>query len=152
MSEYKVKDYLSHENKLNCSSKILIVTSEFNDNYTSELERKNIDFLKEKWFTNIHTYKVPWALEIPWIVNKLLYKHSNIDLVICLWVVIKWETPHFNYVCNWSSNWIANLTIKYTTPIINWILTCLTEEQVKERISNAYAISWLKALQEYNKI
>ena len=72
--------------------------------------------------------------------------------MICLWVVIEWTTPHFEHVCRESSKGIMDLTIKYTTPIINGILTCHNEQQVKERIKNVYAISWLKTLREYKKI
>ena len=149
MSEYKLKneDFW----KLNPLSKIVLITSEFNENYTLELELINKNFLIEKWFNNIIIYKVPWALEIPWMVNKLLSTNNNIDLIICLWVVIKWDTPHFDYVCSGSAHWIAHLTIKYTVPIINWILTCLTDEQVKERIRDVYALSGLKILMEYQK-
>jgi 6,7-dimethyl-8-ribityllumazine synthase len=34
-----------------------------------------------------------------------------------------------------------DITLKYETPIMNGILTCKNEKQVKERIKNTYAIS-----------
>ena len=150
MSRYELKNEGFDE--LNKESKIVIITSEFNEDYTSKLELINKNYLIEKWFKNIKTYKVPWALEIPWFANKLLSsENNNIDLIICLWVIIKWDTPHFDYVCSWSATGILNLSIKYTIPIINWILTCLNEKQVEERVRNNYAVSWLKILREYKR-
>ena len=149
MSEYKLKN--EDFSGLDPKSKIIIITSEFNENYTLDLEEINKSFLIKNGFNNIKTYKVPWALEIPWLANKLIIEDKKIDLIICIWVVIKWETPHFDYVCSWSAHSIAHLNITYTVPIINWIITCLSEEQVKERISDNYALSGLKILREYKR-
>ena len=149
MSKYKLKNEDFWE--LNPMSKIVLITSEFNEDYTLELEWINKKYLIERWFENIKMYKVPWALEIPWLANKLLSENTDIDLIICFWVVIKWETPHFDYVCKESARWIMDLTLKYPVPIINWILTCFTEKQVQERIRDNYALSGLKILREYNK-
>ena len=55
-------------------------------------------------------------------------------------------------MCRESSRGVMDLTMKYNTPIINGILTCHNEAQVKERIKNVYAISGLKTLREYKKI
>ena len=150
MSEYKLKN--EDFSDLNKESNIIIITSEFNEDFTLGLEWENKKLFIENGFENIKTYKVPWALEIPGLANKILSENNNISLIICLWVVIKWDTPHFDYVCWESARWIMDVGIKYSTPIINWILTCYNEEQVKERISNTYAISWLKTLKQYNKI
>jgi 6,7-dimethyl-8-ribityllumazine synthase len=127
------------------------VRSEFNSEYTKALENINVEYLKEQWFQHIETFVVPWALEIPWCVNKII-QEKEVELVICLWVVIEWKTPHFDHVCRESARGIMDLTIKYNIPIMSGILTCYNERQVEERIKNVYAISWLKTLKEYNKI
>ncbi len=150
MSEYKLKN--EDFSDLDKQSKIVIITSEFNENFTLDLEWENKKFLVENGFENIETYKVPWALEIPGFANKLLSQSNDIALVLCLWVVIKWGTPHFDYVCAESARGIMNISMKYNTPIMNGILTCYTEEQVIERITNTYAMSWLKTLKQYNQL
>ncbi len=127
--------------------KIAFVVAEFNKEYTSALEAINIWVLKQHWFNKIESFYVPWAFEIPAMTKRLL-ETEEWDLIITLWVVIKWETPHFDYVCSESSRWLMNLTLQYDTPIIFWILTCNTEKQVKDRIKWAYALSGLNLLSE----
>lgn len=149
MSTYEqtLKDITNIPKKI----KIAFVVAEFNKEYTSQLELLNIWYLNKQWFKNVESYYVPWAFEIPWATKRLLAT-EEFDLIITLWAVIRWETPHFDYVCNETSRWIMNLTLEYETPIIFWVLTCNTEEQVKERIKPNYAISWLNLLSEMYKI
>jgi 6,7-dimethyl-8-ribityllumazine synthase len=149
MSNYKTS--LKNIENLDKDIKIAFVTWEFNRNYTKQLEDVNEDFLIENWFKNIDRFLVPWVFEIPWFTRKVL-DEWDYDLIICFWVVIRWDTPHFDYVCNESSRWIMNLSMEYDTPIIFWILTCNNDDQVKERITPNYAISWLNLLAEIDKI
>ena len=149
MSDYQIQE--EDFSELAKDIKIVIIRAEFNEEYTKSLEDINIAFLEKKGFENIEKFLVPWALEIPWCTNKIL-SEIKADLVICLWVVIEWATPHFEHVCRESSRGVMDLTMKYNTPIINGILTCNNEAQVKERIKNVYAISGLKTLREYKKI
>lgn len=149
MSHYKLKE--KNYDNLDKNIKIAFVTAEFNHNFTSELEAINKAFLQNHWFENIDSYLVPWVFEIPGLVNKLL-TNKKVDLIIALWVVIKWDTPHFDYVCAESARGIMELSIKNDTPIMNGILTCFNEEQVQQRIKPVYALSGLNTLVEYNSI
>ncbi len=127
--------------------KIAFVTGEFNREYTKELEDVNEEFLIKHGFDYVDKYLVPGAFEIPGFTRKLL-DAEEYDLIITFWVVIRWSTPHFDYVCTETARAIMDLTVGYDTPIIFWVLTCNTEEQVKERISTNYAISGLNLLSE----
>lgn len=148
MSHYTLEkeDY----SQLDTNISIAIITAQFNKNFTDNLTKVNKDFFIERGFNNIQTFNVPGAYEIPGMAKQLIDKKS-VDLIICLWVVIKWDTPHFDYVCWESAKWIMNLTIQSNIPIMNWILTCYTEEQVIERIKPVYALSGLNTLVAYNK-
>jgi len=130
--------------------KIVFVVAEFNKEYTSSLEAINIWYLNQYGFKNIESLYVPWAFEIPWFTRKLL-EANEFDLIITIWVVIRWDTPHFDYVCNETSRGIMDLTLNYDTPIIFGILTCNTEEQVQERLKSNYALAWLNLLSEIYK-
>jgi 6,7-dimethyl-8-ribityllumazine synthase len=116
------------------------------------LEEINEKFLLENWFKNIKKFIVPWAFEIPWFLRKVKNTLKP-DLIICFWVIIRWETTHYEMVAWESARWIMNISLKWwNTCIINWILTCENEEQVKSRISNTYALSWLNLVNEVLKI
>ena len=131
--------------------KIAFVVAEFNKEFTSDLEAINIGFLKQQWFDKIESFYVPWAFEIPSMAKRLL-ETEEWDLIITIWVVIRWDTPHFDYVCNETSRWIMDLTLQYETPIIFGILTCNNEEQVKERLKSNYALAGLNLLSEVNRM
>jgi 6,7-dimethyl-8-ribityllumazine synthase len=111
----------------------------------------NREFLESQGFQNIDTYWVPGAFEIPGFTAKLL-ETEVYDLIIALGVVIRGDTPHFDYVCGESARGIMDLTISYDTPIVFGILTCNTEEQVISRIGSHFAIAGLNLLAEVAKI
>jgi 6,7-dimethyl-8-ribityllumazine synthase len=116
------------------------------------LEKKNKSFLEKNGFKNIEKFLVPWAFEIPAFLNKIIEKQKP-DLIICFWVVIRWNTTHYEMVAWESARWIMDITIKNNNlTIINWILTCENEKQVEERISETYALSGLNLLVETKKI
>ena len=150
MSDYKMKeaDYSSIDENI----KIVFVTSEFNRNYTSALEEKNEEFLREKWFKNIEKFLVPWAFEVPAFLERVIEKKEP-DLIICFGVVVRWATTHYEMVAWESARWIMDVClVNSDITIINWILTCENEKQVEERISETYALSGLNVLVENKKL
>lgn len=150
MSNYKT--LLQDISKIDKKIKIVFLTSEFNREFTKALEDESQKFLNQNWFENITKYLVPWAYEIPSTL-KLIIKNQKPDLIICFWVVIRWETTHYEMVAWESARWIMNITIENPEiSIINWILTCENHKQVQERIGSWYAVSWLNLLVEKLKI
>ena len=150
MSNYKIqeKNYSEIDKNLN----IVFISAEFNREYTKNLENINEELLNKNWFNNITKYLVAGAFEIPWFLKKVI-EEVKPDLIICFWVVIRWETTHYEMVAWESARWIMDLSIqKWNIAIINGILTCENEEQVNARISNTYAISWLNLITEIQKI
>ena len=155
MSDYKqtLKNIKELDSK---NTNIVFVTWDFNKNYTDQLEEKNEKYLKKQWFTNIEKYRVPWVLEIPAMIKRIVNKKDKVDLIIIFWVVIRWETTHYDIVSEQQARAIMNLSIEYSDKVamINWILTCENKEQVKTRVekSEVYSISWLNLLWEIKKI
>ncbi len=149
MSDYKAG--LKNIDSLDRNIRIAFVVWEFNLEYTGELERQNRAFLVSHGFHDIESYFVPGAFEIPAFAGKLIKKWWY-DLIITIGVVIRGETPHFDYVCSESSRAIMDLTVAHDTPIIFGILTCNNEEQVQERIGHGFATSGLNLLTELSKI
>ncbi len=150
MSDYKIG--LKDISSLDKNIKIVFITSEFNRNNTKALEEVNQKLLLDNGFSNIEKFLVPWAYEIPWFLNKVITKLKP-DLVLCFWVVVRWETTHYDMVAGESARGIMNISLENNSnAIINWILTCENEKQVEARISDTYAISWLNLLSEIKKI
>jgi len=82
--------------------------------------------------TDIAIYKVPGAFEIPLTAKKLALL-KKYDAIICLGVVIRGDTPHFDYIAAEVSKGIAAVGLETETPIIFGILTTDTIEQSIER-------------------
>ncbi|MDD2693303.1 MAG: 6,7-dimethyl-8-ribityllumazine synthase [Candidatus Gracilibacteria bacterium] len=149
MSDYKAG--LRNIDNLDRDLSIAFVVGEFNFEYTSEIERQNRDFLEKHGFKNIDTFFVPGAFELPGFAKRLI-ESEQYDLIIAIGVVIRGDTPHFDYVCNETSRGIMDLNIVYDVPVIFGVLTCNTEEQVKVRIGPNFAIAGLNLVSEIMKI
>jgi len=111
-----------------------IIASRFNDFIGEKLVGGAIDSLlrhgaKE---TDIAIYKVPGAFEIPQTAKKLA-STKQYDAVICLGVVIRGDTPHFDYIAAEVSKGIATVGLETGIPIIFGVLTTETIEQAIER-------------------
>ncbi len=97
---------------------------------------------------NITEYEVPGSFEIPFLVKKIIDK-NKFDAIICLGVLIKGETKHFEYISKSVYNSISTISVYSPIPIINGILTVLNETQISPRYS--LAKGWLQsAIQMYN--
>jgi len=74
--------------------------------------------------------RVLGAIEIPVVAQELARTH---DAVVALGVVIRGQTPHFDYVCDAVTQGITRVSLDASTPVANGVLTCNTEEQALDR-------------------
>ena len=111
--------------------KILLVCSPYYIDITSNLIKGASDFLKSK-SVDYKILNVPGALEIAPAI-KLMSDRSKkkpvFDGYVALGCVIRGETYHFEIVANESSRALSDLSINYSIPIGNGILTVSNKEQ-----------------------
>ena len=114
--------------------KFAIVFSRFNEFIGESLLKAACDCLLKHGVaeTNIEVIKVPGAFEIPVTADRLASK-KKYDAIICLGVIIRGATPHFEYVASVTSNGISQVAQKYSVPVIFGVLTTETIEQAIER-------------------
>ncbi|EID15040.1 6,7-dimethyl-8-ribityllumazine synthase [Mycobacterium xenopi RIVM700367] len=74
--------------------------------------------------------RVLGAIEIPVVAQELARNH---DAVVALGVVIRGETPHFDYVCDAVTQGLTRVSLDASTPVANGVLTTNTEEQARDR-------------------
>jgi 6,7-dimethyl-8-ribityllumazine synthase len=74
--------------------------------------------------------RVLGAIELPVVAQQLASDH---DAVIALGVVIRGETPHFEYVCDSVIQGLTRVALDASTPVANGVLTTNTEEQALAR-------------------
>lgn len=74
--------------------------------------------------------RVLGAIEIPVVTQELARNH---DAVVALGVVIRGETPHFDYVCDAVTQGLTRVALDTSTPVGNGVLTTNTEDQALNR-------------------
>jgi 6,7-dimethyl-8-ribityllumazine synthase len=74
--------------------------------------------------------RVLGAIEIPVVAQEVA---SNHDAVVALGVVIRGQTPHFDYVCDAVTQGLTRVSLDSATPVANGVLTTNTEEQALDR-------------------
>lgn len=110
-----------------------IVVSRFNDFFSQKLVTGAMDALTRSGAepAAIELIKVPGGFEIPTAAKWALDR--NPDAVICLGVVIRGETPHFDLIAAEITKGIARLSLERGVPVIDGIVTADTLEQAVER-------------------
>jgi 6,7-dimethyl-8-ribityllumazine synthase len=114
--------------------KFAIIFSRFNEFVGDGLLKAANDCLIKHGVNenSIDVIKVPGAFEIPSTADRLASK-KKYDAIICLGVIIRGATPHFDYVASAASNGISQVSQKYSLPVIFGVLTTDTIEQAIER-------------------
>ncbi|CQD14163.1 6,7-dimethyl-8-ribityllumazine synthase [Mycolicibacterium conceptionense] len=74
--------------------------------------------------------RVLGAIEIPVVAQALAATH---DAVVALGVVIRGQTPHFDYVCDAVTQGLTRVSLDASTPVANGVLTTDNEAQALDR-------------------
>jgi len=83
---------------------------------------------------NVAIASVPGALEVP-ITLQRFADSGRFDSLVALGAVIRGDTYHFEVVSNESASGLIAVQLETGVPIANGILTCDTQQQAKERIT-----------------
>ena len=75
---------------------------------------------------------VPGALEIPLALQKMA-QSGEFDALVALGAVIRGETYHFEVVSNESAAGVARVSLDFSIPVANAILTTENDEQAEVR-------------------
>ena len=114
--------------------KFAIIVARFNSFISEKLLEGALDTLVRSGAldADIDVARVPGAFEIPLIAKKMAASQKY-DAVICLGVVIRGATPHFDVVVNEVSKGSAQVGLETGVPVIFGVLTTETIEQAIER-------------------
>lgn len=125
----------TYEGKLKAEGlKIGIIISRFNQFISGRLLEGALDALNKLGAAekDISIYKVPGSFEVP-ILAKKLAEAKKVDGIICLGVLIRGDTPHFDYLCAEVTKGLAQISMDEGIPLSYGILTVDTIEQGIER-------------------
>ena len=110
-----------------------IVVAEWNSNITGALLQGALDTLHLNGVSddNIHVETVPGSFEL--IYGAAQMAVTDVDAVIAIGCVIRGDTPHFDYICQGTTQGLAHLNATQTKPVIYGLLTTNDIQQALDR-------------------
>ena len=81
---------------------------------------------------------VPGSFEIP-LAAQLAFE-KGFDAVVAVGLVLKGETPHFEYVCQGVTQGVMDVSLKFSAPIGFGVLMCNTLDQAIARCGRPESI------------
>jgi 6,7-dimethyl-8-ribityllumazine synthase len=111
-----------------------IVVGRFNDFVAQRLLEGSVDALVRHGASedDLTVVWVPGSFEIPLAAQELA-DQGRCDAIICLGVVIRGETPHFDFVAGEASRGVGGIGLKARIPTAFGIVTTETLEQAIDR-------------------
>jgi len=129
LSDYDFKSVPSAE-----GMRFGIVVSEWNSKITGALlegafKTLTLHGAKEE---DITTLTVPGSFELVYGSAKMV-NSGKFDAVIAIGCVIRGDTPHFDYICQGTTQGLAELNRDGKIPVIYGLLTCNNMDQAEDR-------------------
>ncbi len=123
-----------HQGRLNASGfRFAIVSSRWNDLLTARLVEGALDaFERLGADKQVEHFRVPGSMEIPPVARKVA-QSNRFDAIVCLGIIIRGDTPHFEYVASVAANGTAKAALESGVPVTFGVVTAGTLEQAIDR-------------------
>src|SRR5688572_24566833 len=127
--------------------RIGVIASRFNEEIVVKLLEGALDCLNRHGADSsmIEIYRVPGAFEIPALASRLA-DLRRFNALIALGVLIRGETPHFDYISSQVTHQISRVSVETRLPVSFGVLTCDTLEQAEARTRKGSNKGWEAAL------
>jgi len=116
------------------AGRFAVVAARFNGTLVEDLLGGALDGLRRHGVADesIDVVRVPGSFEIPLVAQRLA-SSGTYAAVICLGVVIRGETGHYDHVAGEAASGIARAALTANLPVVFGVLTCDTLEQAINR-------------------
>jgi 6,7-dimethyl-8-ribityllumazine synthase len=112
-------------------ARVAIVAAQWHPKVTDALVAGAIRALDDSGVTDYTVIRVPGSFELP--VASLHAAKNGYDAVVALGVVIRGDTPHFEYVCQAATEGLMQVGVTTGIPIGFGVLTCDNDPQALDR-------------------
>jgi 6,7-dimethyl-8-ribityllumazine synthase len=112
-------------------AKVAIISSSWHMDICGDLVSGATRALEAAKVKKIKTIYVPGSFEIPLAAQKAFEK--GYDAVVAVGLVLKGETPHFDYVCQGVTQGVMDVQLKFSKPIGYGVLMCNDLDQAIAR-------------------
>src|SRR5690554_3617626 len=111
-----------------------IVSSRWNSFFSEQLLSGAIDTLVRHGVNSddITVVRCPGCFELPMTASRVK-RTQKVDAIICLGVLIRGSTPHFDYIAAEATKGIGQLSMDGEIPLSFGVITCDSLDQAVER-------------------
>jgi 6,7-dimethyl-8-ribityllumazine synthase len=124
-----------HQGELKAAGfRFAIVASRWNDLLVARLIEGAVEALSEYGAEedSIEIFRVPGAFELPLAAKKAAVS-KKWHAVICLGIVIRGDTPHFDYVAGAAAEGSTKVSLETGVPVLFGVITADNVQQVIDR-------------------
>ncbi|CAN2191006.1 RibH Riboflavin synthase beta-chain [Candidatus Nanopelagicaceae bacterium] len=112
-------------------AKVAIISSSWHPDLCGDLIAGAHRALEAAEVSTIETIFVPGSFEIPLAAQRAF--EAGFDAVVAVGLVLKGETPHFDYVCQGVTQGVIDVQLKFSRPIGYGVLMCNDLDQAIAR-------------------
>lgn len=133
-AEHHLSEYDPASVPSGAGRRFALVVSEWNREVTDALRLGARETLAKHGVADVDIVEtwVPGSFELAAGAQYLL-ERGGLDGVICLGSVVRGETPHFDFVCQGTTQGIMEVGLKFSVPVIFGVLTDDTMQQARDR-------------------
>jgi 6,7-dimethyl-8-ribityllumazine synthase len=116
-------------------AKVAIISSSWHLDICNDLIAGAKRALTQAQVGTVDVQFVPGSFEIPLAAQYAF--EAGFDAVVALGLVLKGETPHFDYVCQGLTQGVIDVSLKHSKPIGYGVLMCNDLDQAIDRCGRA---------------
>ena len=117
------------------NAKVAIISSSWHLDICNDLIAGAQRALSAAQVKQVEVQFVPGSFEIPLAAQYAF--EAGFDAVVAVGLVLKGETPHFDYVCQGVTQGVIDVQLKWSKPIGYGVLMCENLEQAIDRCGRA---------------
>ena len=117
-------------------ARVAVLTSKWYDDVVCSLRDRCVQVLNNNGVTDVTSHTLPGCLEFPYAANELIRDDPEIDAIVCLGVVLKGDTMHFEMIVDEVVRGLGEVSRQGRVPIINEILPVTELAQARMRAAD----------------
>ena len=122
--------------RLTAPTRVVILRSKWYADIIAGLHAKCVEVLTAKGVDEIATHTLPGSFEFPFAANELINAQDRPDAIICLGVVLKGDTYHFEMIVDECVRGLGAVSRAARVPIINEVLPVTDIAQAESRAAD----------------
>ena len=115
---------------------VVILRSKWYAELVGSMHRKCAAVLAAKGIDDVTAHVLPGSFEFPYAANELVQRQPSPDAIICLGVVLKGDTYHFEMIVDECVRGLGVVSRAARVPIINEVLPVTAIAQAEARAAD----------------